>query len=75
MIELTFLKELMLIIHANQKSAIFATIDINKRSRSQSYVCNRCHDLIMMSRNINDMAILNIKGADYRCIITGISKS
>ena len=26
---------------------------------------NRCHDLIMMSMNFNDIAILNIKGSNY----------
>ena len=25
--------------------------------------------------NLSNVAILNIKGADYRCIISGISKS
>ena len=29
----------------------------------------------MMSMNLSDIAILNIKSADYRCIISGISKS
>ena len=29
----------------------------------------------MMSMNLNDIAILNIHSADYRCIISGISKS
>ena len=29
----------------------------------------------MMSMNPTDIAILNIKGADYGCIISGISKS
>ena len=29
----------------------------------------------MMSMNLIDIAILNIKGANYRCIINGISKS
>ena len=28
-----------------------------------------------MCMNLSDIAILNIKGADYRCIISGISKS
>ena len=28
-----------------------------------------------MSRNLCDIANLNIKGADYCCIISGISKS
>ena len=29
----------------------------------------------MMSLNVSNIAILNIKVADYRCIISGISKS
>ena len=29
----------------------------------------------MMSINLDDFAILNIHGVDYRCNITGISKS
>ena len=29
----------------------------------------------MMSTNLNDIAILNINGADYHCIISGINKS
>ena len=29
----------------------------------------------MMSMNLSDIAILNIKGADYCCIISRISKS
>ena len=29
----------------------------------------------MMSINLKDIAILNIKGSDYRCIISGITKS
>ena len=41
----------------------------------QSYVCNVCHDLLMMSMNLSDIAILNTKGTDYCCIISGISKS
>ena len=37
--------------------------------------CNRCHDLLMISINFSDFAILNIKGSDYCCIINLISKS
>ena len=37
--------------------------------------CSRCHDVLMMSINLNDIAILNINGADYLCIINGISKN
>ena len=38
----------------------------------QSYVWNRCHDLLTMSRNLNDTYILNIKN---RRITSGISKA
>ena len=34
-----------------------------------------CHDLLIMSTNLSNIAILNIKKADYCCIISGISKS
>ena len=36
---------------------------------------NRCHDLLMMSINLSDITILNIKGSDYRCVISLISKN
>ena len=48
---------------------------LNKGFKIQPNVCNRSHDLLMMSTNLNDFAILNIKSADYCCIISGISKS
>ena len=48
---------------------------LNKRFKFQSYVCNRCHDLLMMSISLTDTAILKIENAGYRCIINGISKS
>ena len=48
---------------------------LNKGFKFQANVCNGCHDLLMMSMNLSDIAILNIKGSDYCCIISGISKS
>ena len=33
------------------------------------------HDLLMMPTNLSDIAILNFRGADYYCVIRGISKS
>ena len=36
--------------------------------------CNGCYDLLMMSMNLSNIAILNIKGVDYCCIISGVSK-
>ena len=47
---------------------------LNCSVKFQPNACNRCHDLIMMSLNLSDIAILNIKGSDYRCIISLISK-
>ena len=41
----------------------------------QPNVCNRCHDLLTMSINFSDIAILNNNGSDYCCIISRISKS
>ena len=37
-------------------------------------MCNGYQNLLM-SMNLSDIAISNIKGADYCCIISGISKS
>ena len=46
---------------------------LNYSFKFQPNFCNRCHDLLMMSINLNDIAILNIKG--YCCIISLISKN
>ena len=48
---------------------------LNEAFTFQSYVCNRFHDSVMMSINFSNIAILNIKGSDYHCIINKISKS
>ena len=34
----------------------------------EGFECNGCHDLAMLSVNIIDIAIINIKNVDYRCI-------
>ena len=41
----------------------------------QPNVWNRCHELLLMSINLRDIAILNLKGSDYCCIISLISKN
>ena len=45
---------------------------LDKGFKFQSYVCQ---NVLMMSMNLSDIAILNINGADYCCIVSGISKS
>ena len=41
----------------------------------QPNVFNRCNDLVIMSINLSNIAFLNIKGHDYCCIISLISKN
>ena len=48
---------------------------LNKDFKFQANVCNMFHDLLMMPTNLSDIAILNFRGADYYCVIRGISKS
>ena len=48
---------------------------LNYSFKFQPNVCNRCHYLLMISMNLSDIAILNTKGFDYRCIISLISKN
>ena len=48
---------------------------LNYSFKFQPNVSNRCHDLLIMSINLSDIAILNIKGSDYRCIMSLISKN
>ena len=54
-------------------------IDVNKTNEYNChichYICNRCHDLLMMSMNLSNINMLKSKNADYRCIISGIIKN
>ena len=40
----------------------------NKGFTFQLNVCNRCHDLLMVSMNLSNIAISNIKGSEY-CLL------
>ena len=44
---------------------------LNFSFKFQPNVCNRCHDFV----NSSNIAILNIKGSDYRYIISSIIKN
>ena len=48
---------------------------LNCSFKFQPNVCNRCRDLLMMSISLIDIANLYIKGSDYRCTISLISKN
>ena len=77
LIESTFLKELMF-----NKTSASKECDIchyryflNYSFKFQQNVCLRCHDLLMMSMNLYDIAVLNIKGFDCCFITSLISKN
>ena len=38
-------------------------------------VCDKCHDVLMRAYKLRNIAILNVKGVNYRCILRGISKN
>ena len=40
----------------------------------QPHVCNKCHDILMTAYKLKNIAILNVKGVDFRCILSGISE-
>ena len=41
----------------------------------EEHVCKKCHDLLTIANSLKDIAILNAKGATFRCILMGISKN
>ena len=41
----------------------------------EEHVCNKCHHLLTIAYSLKDIAILNAKGATFRCILMGISKN
>ena len=48
---------------------------LDKGFKFQPNVYNGCCNVLMMSMNLSNIAILNMQGVDYCCIIDGISKS
>ena len=43
---------------------------LDKKCKCQPHVCNACHDVLMMSINLSDIAILNI----VTVLLAGIAK-
>ena len=37
--------------------------------RFEPHVCNKCHDVLMTAYKLKDIAILNVKEVDFRCIL------
>ena len=47
---------------------------LDKSIKNESYLCNDCHDLMQKAMNFNDVAIVSIKGNDYRIHFWYMSK-
>ena len=37
----------------------------------ESHVCNKCYHVLMTAYKLKNIAILNVKGVDFRCILWG----
>ena len=40
----------------------------------EPHVCEKCHDVLMTPYELKNIAILNVKGVDFRCILWDISR-
>ena len=59
-------KECMLCHHQYFKDVEF---------RFEPQVYNKCHDVLMTAYELKNIAMLNVIGVDFRCILWGISKN
>ena len=48
---------------------------LDKNINYELYLCNGCHDLMQKAINFNDVAIVSIKGSDYRIHFWYMSKN
>ena len=48
---------------------------LNKNFSNEPYLCNGFHDLMQKAMNFNDVAIVSIKGNDYRIHFWYMSKN
>ena len=48
---------------------------LGKNFNYEPYLCNGCHDLVQKAMNFNDVAIVSIKGNDYRIHFWYMSKN
>ena len=47
---------------------------IDKNFNYQKYLCNGCHDLMQKAMSFNNVAIVSVKGNDYRIHFSDIDK-
>ena len=48
---------------------------LEKGFQHKSYLCNGCHDLMQKTMNFDDVAIVSVKGSDYRINFWYINKN
>ena len=48
---------------------------LDKNFNYETYICNGCHNLMQKAINFNDVAIVSIKGNDYRVYFWYMSKN
>ena len=41
----------------------------------EPYAWDTCHDISMMSYELENIAILNVNGVDYRCVLQSITRN
>ena len=41
----------------------------------EPHICNKCHDILMIAHELENIAILNVKGIDYRRVLWNITKN
>ena len=41
----------------------------------EAYFCNGCNDMSMMTYQLENIAILNLKGVEYRCLLWNITRN
>ena len=42
--------------------------------RFEPHVCDKCHDVLMNTYELKNIAILNVKSVDFRCILLSLSR-
>ena len=47
---------------------------LDENFKYEPYLCNGCHDLIQKAMNFNDVAVVSIKGNDYRIHVWYMSR-
>ena len=61
-------------IDINNTSASTECILLMNGFKFESHICKNCHIVLITAYELKNIAILNVKDADFRCILWGISK-